>query len=82
MSNRAELNVDYISVDLFFFPNVNVEKNTHHRRLKQMLDELDEKVPLFLEATAKGVREEKHRREFLCYFKLQSEKNHVLFCPK
>lgn len=44
-----------ISVDQFFFPDTNAEKSTRRRQLEKLLDDLDEKDLIILEAAAQGI---------------------------
>ncbi|MEA4846163.1 MAG: helix-turn-helix transcriptional regulator [Clostridiaceae bacterium] len=52
-----------ISVDQFFFPDAHIEKSTRRRQLDEMLDSLDDKDLVILEATAKGINEAKQIEE-------------------
>ncbi|MPM38431.1 hypothetical protein SDC9_85060 [bioreactor metagenome] len=46
-----------ISVDQFFFPNNEAEKDTQRRQLDSLLDTMDSKGLRIMTATAKGIRE-------------------------
>ena len=46
-----------ISVDQFFFPDKESEKNTQHRQLDALLDVMDNKGLQIVTATAKGIQE-------------------------
>ena len=52
-----------ISVDQFIFPEKPVERSTRRRRLDNVLDSLDERDLIVLEATAKGIMEAKTAEE-------------------
>ena len=52
-----------ISVDHFFFPDAIIEKTTRRRQLDQLLDGLDDKDLIIMEATAKGISEAKQTEE-------------------
>lgn len=46
-----------ISVDQFLYPDTESKKTTRRRQLDAVLDELDDKDYIVLEATAKGLKE-------------------------
>ncbi len=46
-----------ISVDQFFFPDKEAEKNTQRRQLDALLDTMDNKGLRIITATAKGIQE-------------------------
>ncbi|MDL2258116.1 helix-turn-helix transcriptional regulator [Eubacteriales bacterium OttesenSCG-928-K08] len=48
-----------ISVDQFFFPNKNAEKDTQRRQLERLLDDMDSRDLTIMTATAKGIIEVK-----------------------
>jgi transcriptional regulator with XRE-family HTH domain len=52
-----------ISVDQFFYPNVNVVKSTRRRQVDTILDDLDEKDLMIMEATAEGIKKSKENNE-------------------
>lgn len=49
----------HISVDQFFFPEEAPGKTSRRRRVDSLLDELDDKELIVMEATAKGLMEAK-----------------------
>lgn len=52
-----------ISVDHFFFPDATIVKSTRRRQLDELLDGLDDKDLIIMEATAKGISEAKQAEE-------------------
>lgn len=48
-----------ISVDQFFFPNKEAEKDTQRRQLEHLLDDMDSRDLTIITATAKGIHETK-----------------------
>lgn len=52
-----------ISVDQFFFPNKEAEKNTQRRQLDALLDTMNNKSLWIVAATAKGIQEADAEKE-------------------
>jgi len=48
-----------LSVDQFFYPNAEPDKSTRRRQLDSVLDDLDERDLIIMEAAAKGIVESK-----------------------
>jgi len=52
-----------ISVDQYIFPDKPIKQSTRRRQLNSILDSLDEKDLIILEATAKGITQTKTAKE-------------------
>lgn len=52
-----------ISVDQYFYPDNKPEKSSRRMRIESLLDGLDDKELIIMEATARGIKEAKEARK-------------------